>query len=158
MGKRVAFALALVGLMTATSASAAIQFCNKFPQTVFVAIAYSQADGSWMSRGWLELDNGQCREFDSALHPGTLFYRGETSTYRNPRGQNVTNSWSTPGHQFAMLEKGNFNYWGAEGKVLDSTLEDYTLVADDLDNDTSVTVTFEEDGIHTTIDIKRPPH
>ncbi|THD49036.1 MAG: DUF1036 domain-containing protein [Bradyrhizobium sp.] len=159
MGKRAAFActLALVGLTTATGARAAIQFCNKFPQKIFVAIAYSQADGSWESRGWLELDNGDCRDFDSALHPGTLFYRGESVTYRNQRGQNVTTVWSTPGHQFATWEKDNFEYWGAEGKVLNSTLEDFTLVADDLDNDTSVTVTFEEDGIHTTTDIKRPP-
>jgi uncharacterized protein DUF1036 len=156
MGRLAALTLALVSLGAATGARAEIQFCNKFPQKVFVAIAYPQADGSWISRGWLELDTGDCDEFDSALHPGTLYYRGESVPYRNPSGANVTRVWSAPGHQFAIWEKDNFHYWNAQEKVLNSTLEDFSLAADGLDNDASVTVTFEEDGIHTTTDVRRP--
>jgi len=55
--------------------AAEIQFCNKFPQKVYVAIAYPQADQSWISRGWLEIDTGDCAEFDSALHPSAVYYR-----------------------------------------------------------------------------------
>jgi hypothetical protein len=157
MGKRAAIALASVSLLAATGARAEIKFCNEFAQKIFVAIAYSQADGTWMSRGWLELATGDCRDFDSALHPGSLFYRGESVPYRNPQGASVTRVWSTAGHQFAIWEKDNFNYWGAEAKVLNSTLEDFTLVSDDLDNDTSVSVTFEADGLHTTTNVHRPP-
>ena len=156
MGRRAAIILASVSLLAATGARAEIKFCNEYPQKLFVAIAYSQADGTWMSRGWLELPTGDCREFDSALHPGSLFYRGESVPYRNPQGASVTRVWSTEGHQFAIWEKDNFNYWGAQEKVLNSTLEDFTLVSDDLDNDTSVSVTFESDGIHTTTNIHRP--
>ena len=156
MGRLATLALALVSLGAATGARAEIQFCNKFPQKIFVAIAYPQADGSWISRGWLELGTGDCDEFDSALHPGTLYYRGESVPYRNPSGANVTRVWSAPGHQFAIWEKDNFHYWNAQEKVLNSTLEDFSLAADGLDNDASVTVTFEEDGIHTTTDVHRP--
>ena len=113
---------------------------------MYVAIAYSQSDQSWISRGWLEIDTGDCAEFDSALHPSTIYYRGESVPYRNAQGASVTRVWSTPGHQYAIWEKDNFNYWNAQEKVLNSTLADFSLVGDGLAVDASVTVTFEEDG------------
>src|SRR5947209_10294039 len=66
-----------------SSARADIVFCNEFPHPVFVAIAYPQGDGSWMSRGWLELATGECNTFDSALEVKTFYFRGMTDSYRN---------------------------------------------------------------------------
>jgi len=151
-----AFAFAAAGLGTTTSARAEIQFCNKFPQKVFVAIAYSQSDQSWISRGWLEIDTGDCAEFDSALHPGTIYYRGESVPYRNAHGVSVTTVWSKPGHQYAIWEKDNFHYWNAQERVLNSTLADFSLLADGLAVDASVSVTFEQDGLHTTTTVQAP--
>jgi len=160
MGRFATFAAATavfaVGLGAATCAQAEIQFCNKFPQKVYVAIAYSQNDQSWISRGWLEVDTGDCDEFDSALHPSTLYYRGESVPYRNARGASVTTVWSKPGHQYAIWEKDNFNFWNAQERVLNSTLADFSLIADGLAVDASVTFTFEEDGIHTTTTVQTP--
>ena len=90
------------------------------------------------------------------MHPGALYYRGESVPFRNAAGRSVTQVWSTPGHQFAVWENDNFNYWNAQQRVLKSTLMDFTLVADDMDNDTAVTVTFAADGIHATTNVRRP--
>jgi len=160
MGRFVAFAatFALVAIsLTATSAARAeIQFCNKFPQKVYVAIAYPQSDQSWISRGWLEIDTGDCAEFDSALHPGTIYYRGESVPYRNTSGASVTRVWSNSARQFAIWEKDNFEYWNAQEKVLNSTLADFSLLAEGLAIDASATVTFEQDGVHTTTSVQTP--
>jgi hypothetical protein len=150
------FALAAVSPAATTGARAEIQFCNKFPQKVFVAIAYPQGDENWISRGWLEIDTGDCAEFDSALHPSTIYYRGESVPYRNAQGASVTRVWSTPGRQYAIWEKDNFNYWNAQEKVLNSTLVDFSLIGEGLAGDASVSVTFEQDGIHTTTSVQTP--
>ena len=44
---------AIVFWLGTANACAGITFCNKFSKTLFVAIAYPQDGGSWMSRGWL---------------------------------------------------------------------------------------------------------
>jgi hypothetical protein len=150
------FAFAAVSLGATTGARAEIQFCNKFPQKVYVAIAYPQDDQSWISRGWLEIGAGDCAEFDSALHPSTIYYRGESVPYRNASGASVTRVWSKPGRQYAIWEKDNFHYWNAQEKVLNSTLADFSLLAEGLDADASVAVTFEQDGIHTTTTVSAP--
>jgi hypothetical protein len=156
MGRFAALAFVAVSLGATTGARAEIQFCNKFPQKVFVAIAYSQSDQSWISRGWLEIDTGDCAEFDSALHPDTIYYRGESVPYRNASGASVTRVWSNSAHQFAIWEKDNFQYWNAQEKVLNSTLVDFSLLANGLASDASVSVTFEEDGVHTTTTVNTP--
>jgi len=156
MGRFAALAFVAVSLGATTGARAEIQFCNKFPQKVFVAIAYSQSDQSWISRGWLEIGTGDCAEFDSALHPDTVYYRGESVPYRNASGASVTRVWSNSAHQFAIWEKDNFQYWNAQEKVLNSTLADFSLLADGLASDASVSVTFEEDGVHTTTTVNTP--
>jgi hypothetical protein len=156
MGRLAAFTLVAVGLGATTGARAEIQFCNKFPQKVYVAIAYPQEDQSWISRGWLEIGAGDCAEFDSALHPSAIYYRGESVPYRNASGASVTRVWANSGHQFAIWEKDNFQYWNAQERVLNSTLADFSLVADGLASDASMTVTFEEDGIHTTTSVNTP--
>ena len=69
---------------------------------------------------------------NSALHPSTIYYRGESVPYRNASGASVTRVWSTPGRQFAIWEKDNFHYWNAQEQVLNSTLVDFSLLADGL--------------------------
>ena len=156
MDRWTAWAVVAIGLGATTGARAEIQFCNQFPQKVFVAIAYSQTDQSWISRGWLELGTGDCAEFDSALHPDTIYYRGESVPYRNASGASVTRVWSNSGRQFAIWEKDNFHYWNAQQKVLNSTLADFSLLGDGLAADAWVTVTFEQDGTHTTTTVHTP--
>jgi hypothetical protein len=156
MGRFAALAFVAVSLGATTGARAEIQFCNKFPQKVFVAIAYPQSDQSWISRGWLEIGTGDCAEFDSALRPDTIYYRGESVPYRNASGASVTRVWSNSAHQFAIWEKDNFQYWNAQEKVLNSTLVDFSLLANGLASDASVSVTFEEDGVHTTTTVNTP--
>jgi len=156
MGPIATFALVAAGLTATTGARAEIQFCNKFPQNVFVAIAYSQDDQSWISRGWLEIDAGDCAEFDSALHPSTIYYRGQSAPYRNASGASVTRGWSNSARQFAIWEKDNFNYWNAQQRVLKSTLADFSLLGEGLAADASVSVTFEQDGVHTTTTVNAP--
>jgi hypothetical protein len=151
-----ASALIAVSLGATTAAQAEIQFCNKFPQQVYVAIAYPQSDQSWISRGWLAIDTGDCAEFDSALHPSTIYYRGESVPYRNASGASVTRVWSNSAHQFAIWEKDNFHYWNAQTRVLNSTLADFSLLADGLAIDASVSITFEQDGVHTTTTVHAP--
>lgn len=156
MSKLAAFVAAAVCLAVPTGAQAGVEFCSKFPYKLFVAIAYSQDEQFWISRGWLELDNGDCSEFDASLQPTTVYYRGESVSYRNAQGAMVSTVWSNPGHQFAIWEKDNFNYWNASQKVLNSTLVDFSLAAERLEPGASVTVTFEADGVHTTTTLTHP--
>jgi len=150
-------AFVAAGCAATSSAQASIQFCNQFPQKIYVAIAYPQDDNSWVSRGWIEVDSGYCSEFDSALHPSALYYRAESVPFRNTHGVSVTQIWSGSGHQFAIWENDNFNYWNAQQKVLNSSLADFALVADGLAPDATVTVTIEQDGVHTTKSVQTPP-
>jgi len=156
MRKLAAFVLAAAGFAAAGEAQAGIEFCSSFPHKIFVAIAYSQDGQFWISRGWLELDNGDCSEFDASLHPATIYYRGESETYRNAKGVSVSTVWSGTGHKFAIWENDNFNYWSANQKVLNSTLVDFSLAADGLEPGGSVRVTFEADGVHTTTTVTHP--
>ena len=83
----------LAFVIAMSSANADVVFCNKFAHTVFVAIAYPQGDGSWMSRGWLELATGQCNTFDSAIVVKTFYFRGMTDPYRNAAHRRVVRTW-----------------------------------------------------------------
>ena len=60
MAKLCGYAVGLVILLAGASAQAEIKFCSEFPHTVFVAIAYPQDGGSWLSRGWMSLNTGEC--------------------------------------------------------------------------------------------------
>ena len=85
ISKGAAIAAAAALLLAASRADAEFVFCNKFPHLVYVAIAYPQTDGSnsWVSRGWLNIDSGNCAEFDTPLHVTALYYRAESDTYRD---------------------------------------------------------------------------
>jgi hypothetical protein len=132
-------------LLQMTSARAEIEFCNQFTQKIYVAIAYPQNGGSWLSRGWLEIPPKTCDFFDSALRVATFYFRGESVPYRSSTGQRVTDSWGK-GKSFAISEDSNFQYYDAEHKVLSSTLVPFTAGPEGLTDSSKVTVTFTQAG------------
>jgi len=145
------FCVAWVACLFPISAVRAdIVFCNQFPHMVYVAMAYPQNGGTWVSRGWLNLKTGACSLFDPALRVKTFYYRGESENYRQA-GKNVKMNWGNK-KQFAIWENYNFNYWGAEEKVLNSSVADFSQ-GPEADGDAisgTVTVTFTVDGTTTT--------
>ena len=153
MHKVAVFALVVAGL-AATDAQASVKFCNRFPREIYVAIAYSQDDATWISRGWLDLQSGDCQDFDTALRPSTLYYRAESVSFRNAKGVSVTQVWGSAEHRYAIDQNNNFNYWNAQEKVLKSTLADFSLAAEGLTTESAVTVTIEQDGIHVTKEVR----
>jgi uncharacterized membrane protein len=143
----------LACLLAGPSVRADITFCNEFPHLVYVAMAYPQNGGSWISRGWISLKTGECSLFDPALRVKTFYYRGESAAYRGASGKRVKNNWGS-GRSFAIREAGNFNYWDAQQKVLDSSLADFTHAGETNGDAISVTVTFNADGNGSSVTIK----
>jgi hypothetical protein len=126
-------------------ARADIRFCNDFPHNVYIAMAYPQEEGSWISRGWITAVTGKCYQFDTALRVKTFYYRGESVPYRDKSGKSIRTTWGA-GMKFAILENGNFNYWNAQNRVLNSSLEEFNKGVDIEDGVSAVTVTFHDDG------------
>ena len=145
-------AAGLACLLPISSAKAEIKFCNQFPHVVYVAIAYPQDGGSWLSRGWMSLDTGQCSVFDSALRVKTFYYRAESATYRNG-SRRIKTSWGA-GRKFAIWEDSNFNYWNAAERVLKSTLAEFTQGPETTGDAVSATVTLDAEGKGSTVSIK----
>ena len=108
---------------------------------------------SWISRGWISLKTGECSLFDPALRVKTFYYRGESAAYRGASGKRVKNNWGS-GRSFAIREAGNFNYWDAQQKVLDSSLADFTYAGETNVDAIFVTVTFNADGNGSSVTIK----
>jgi hypothetical protein len=152
VSKIVSLLAAVVIACSASNARADIVFCNKFAATVFVAIAYPQDNGAWMSRGWLELATGECRPFDTAIQVTALYYRGVSASFKDASGQQLRIVWGGP-RKFATWVPDNFEYWDAEHQVLKSSLQGYTAVAESIVGTPAITVTFEADGKHTTTTI-----
>jgi hypothetical protein len=142
----------LACLLPISSAKAEIKFCNQFPHVVYVAIAYPQDGGSWLSRGWMSLVTGQCSVFDSALRVKTFYYRAESATYRNG-SRRIKTSWGA-GRKFAIWEDSNFNYWNAAERVLKSTMAEFTQGPETTGDAVSATVTFDAEGKGSTVSIK----
>ena len=156
-----ACALAGIGLLALSStARANIVFCSKFAHTVYVAIAYPQQDGSWISRGWISLKTGECSEFDSAIRVKTFYWRATSDPYRSG-GKRVRSVWGERrgDTKFATWDRDNFNYWNAQSRVLKSTLETYSRVAFETKADAiAATITFEADGTNVTTTVKDATH
>ena len=147
-------AACVASLLAVSGARADIQFCNQFAQTVFVAMAYPQDDESWISRGWLEVGSGKCFSFDTAIKVNTFYYRAESKPYKEG-GKQVTTSWGNE-KEFAIFEDSNFQYWGADRKVLNSSLTKFSKGAETA-GPVTATVTFEADGKFTTVKIPPTP-
>jgi uncharacterized membrane protein len=146
-------AAGLACLSAAPSAKADIKFCNQFPQVVYVAIAYPQDGGSWLSRGWMSLETGECSVFDTALRVKTFYYRAESVAYRSESGWRIKTSWGS-GRKFAIYEDSNFNYWNAVERVLKSSLAEFTHGPETTGDAVSATVTFDAEGKGSSISIK----
>jgi len=120
-------ALAAIGAFSLppSAANADVIFCNKFEYRFYVAIAYRQQDGAFISRGWLNVDPEKCASFDSALTANGFYYRVESVPFRSG-GRTVTETWGSGDGTFAILEKSNFNFWQAQSKPLNSTMAAFT--------------------------------
>ena len=113
-----------------SAANANLIFCNKFTEQIYVAIAYQQKDGSWISRGWLNVDPGRCAYFDSSLTLNGYYYRVESAPYRL-NGHQAVEVWGDDGDgTFAIWDKNNFQYWNAQAKPLNSTMAKFTRIDD----------------------------
>lgn len=137
-------------LFGAGSADADIIFCNNFGHAVNVAIVYPQSDGSFISRGWLNLGEGDCAPFDTAIHVKTFYFRAESERYRDANGRRTRYFWGK-GQKFAMWENDNYQYYNAQQRVLKSTLQEFSQGPEADNGDVSATVTFTEGGTITTI-------
>jgi hypothetical protein len=137
--------MAMLSLLGAGAAHAEVLFCNQFGHVVNVAIAYPQTGGTFISRGWLSLSPGDCAPFDTALHLKSVYFRAESERYRDERGQRTRYAWGK-GRKFAMWERDNYQYYNAEQRVLNSTLEEFTAGPETDSGDLSVTITFREGG------------
>jgi uncharacterized membrane protein len=138
-------AAGLACLVAVSSAKAEIIFCNEFPHLVYVAMAYPQDEGSWISRGWLALKTGECSLFDTALRVKTFYFRGESERYRDASRRRTKMNWGA-GRSFAIWEASNFNYWNAQTKVLNSSLADFTQGPVTTGDAVSAKVTFTDNG------------
>ena len=150
-GKFAFWSIGVAGLMMLpVVAKADVKFCNDFARTVFVAVAYQQADGSWHARGWLNVPNGQCSEFyKPELHIRRLVYRGETDDYTE-NGQQHRYVWGDKGtRKLAVIDAG-FDWDHADslqGKPRDAHLAGFSepnVTA--IDSDLSITLEFKGDG------------
>ena len=137
--------LLLPAIVLAAPAQAGVVFCNKFPQTVWVAIAYPQGNDRWLSRGWESLDPEACAPFDTALRVGTFFFRAESVPYRDDNGRRIRMFWGK-GREFAIWERDNFNYWDAQERVLNSSMAEFTQGPEASNGNVSATITFTPDG------------
>jgi uncharacterized membrane protein len=127
-------------MLAVSSAKADIVFCNEFPTPVWVAIAYQQEDGSWLSRGWLSVEKGSCHPFDTAIHVKTFYFRGESRPYHHKEYV-----WGS-GKDFAVWENDNFQYYNADQRVLRSSLKSFTKAPESNSDAISATVTFPAEG------------
>jgi len=146
-------AAGLACLFAGPSASAEITFCNKFPHVIYIAMAYPQNGDSWISRGWMSLNTGECSVFDFALRVKTFYYRAESAAYRNASGRRIKTSWGS-GRKFAIWESSNFNYWDAQNRVLNSSLAEFTHGPETSGDAVSATVTFDAEGKGSSFTVK----
>jgi uncharacterized membrane protein len=127
-----------------------VVFCNKFAQTMFVALAYPHSNDSFISRGWLRLDQGECKVFDAALRLKTFYYRAETDWYSIGSRKKNQQTWGD-GKKFA-LKNDTFSFYDAdkERNSSEARFAGFTELSIESQDGSVVTVTFESDGVHST--------
>ncbi len=146
-------AVIAIGLFAAPGASAAegeIKFCNEFPHMVYVAIAYEQTSGQYISRGWISIETGDCSFFDTAIRVETFYYHAES--YWKERRRSFTETWGARDNQFRFAVKisSNFQYWNASERVLNSRLVGFSKGPQSTGGPVTATVTFNSDESVTT--------
>ncbi len=142
--------IAAACVLCTTAAKAEITFCNEYGRLIYVAIAYPQSNGTFISRGWMSLNQGDCNVFDSAIHVRTFYFHAESTWVRNGR-RRTREVWGK-GKNFAIWEDSNFQYYNAQNRIRRSTPVEFTQgpIADN--GDVSATVTFTTDG--STVAVK----
>jgi uncharacterized membrane protein len=109
-----AVAVSLLELSGAAAGPGDITFCNQFPHTVNIAIAYVQMDvETWLARGWLEVETGKCYVFDTAIRV-SFYYHAESEPYREGRHRVKTSSGT--GKDFSVRDS-HFQTYQAEKKL-----------------------------------------
>lgn len=148
-------AFAAAGLLALTPARAAegeISFCNDFPHTLYIAIAYEQYPDSYISRGWLEVETGKCAVFDTAIRVHGFYFRAESETYREGRHK-VKMLWGTD-RKFAIRDS-NFQSYNADKAYSGMRLAGFAKGVESSGAPVTAVVTFTETG-GSTISIPKP--
>jgi uncharacterized membrane protein len=139
-------ALASVVLLVAHPARAdegQISFCNEFPHTLYIAIAYEEYEDNYISRGWLEVENGKCYVFDTAIRVKSFYYHAESESYREGKHR-VKMLWGKD-RKFAVRDA-NFQSYNADKAYSGMRLAGFTLGAESTSGPLTAIVTFTETG------------
>jgi len=146
--------LLVIAALVSAPAHAEVAFCNNFPQPVFIAIAYQQPDGSWTSQGWLRVNVGTCRSFDSARHLSSFYWRAETDWYRDTSGKQVWSAWGED-RNFAVGDYpfGTFTFAHADQSTNTGRVEAFRRFS----GPATATLTFHANGgVMTTTQAEAP--
>jgi uncharacterized membrane protein len=143
---------ALAVLAPATPGVAAdITVCNEFPRPVFMAFAWQERGGGWVSRGWRKVETGKCENdpFNlSELKLTGFFYRGETDWYQVERSRRK-NSWGKTGKSFLVMDKA-FQFANADKAQRNARLEPFIPSMTSTSGPVSVRIIINRDGKGTT--------
>jgi hypothetical protein len=130
-------------------ATAGIDFCSKFRFPIYVAIAYNWND-DWVSTGWQKIQPGECLTDPFKVSVSQFYFRGETDWVPTAPGKRTKWTWGNSGRPFPISEK-SFTFHKADGPVRGGKPEGFTIsMQGDGNTPISESVTFEEDGVHTT--------
>ncbi|MGE5259579.1 MAG: DUF1036 domain-containing protein [Actinomycetota bacterium] len=129
-----------------------ISFCNDFPHTLYIAIAYEEYKNNYISRGWLEVETGKCYVFDTAIRVKSFYYRAESESYRDGKHR-VKMEWGTD-RKFAIRDA-NFQAYNADKAYSGMRLAGFAKGAESTGGPLTATVTFTETG-GSTITIPAP--
>ncbi len=126
-----------------------ISFCNEFPHTLYIAIAYMQYENNYLSRGWLEVETGKCYVFDTAIRVPAFYFHAESEPYRDGKHK-VTMEWGSD-KKFAVRDA-NFQSYNAEKAYSGMHFVGFTKSPDSSDGGPiTAIVTFTETGGSNTV-------
>jgi uncharacterized membrane protein len=155
---RASAAVAVLVLLAGHSARAdegEISFCNDFPHTLYIAIAYEEYPDNYISRGWLQVETGKCYVFDTAIRVKSFYYRAESETYRDGKHK-VKMLWGTD-RKFAIKDS-NFQSYNADKAYSGMRLAGFAKGAESSGGPLTAIVTFTETGGSTiTIPAAKKP-
>jgi hypothetical protein len=132
--------------------AADVTVCNEFPRPVFMAFAWQDRDGAWISRGWRKIQTGAC-ETDpfnlSDLKLRGFHYRGETDWYRVNRRTRRKNTWGKTGKSFLVRDSA-FHFTNADRNRRGARLVPFIASMTSTSGPVSVRITINRDGEGTT--------
>ncbi len=142
----------LLALHPARADEGEISFCNDFPHTLYIAIAYEEYEDNYISRGWLEVETGKCYVFDTAIRVKSFYYRAESETYRDGKHK-VKMLWGND-RKFAIRDA-NFQSYNADKAYSGMRLAGFAKGVELSGGPLTAIVTFTETG-GSTITIPAP--